>query len=79
MEQTSPCTEDIAAPREVLSTLTELMRSSKGAERLKAAEQLAKFHNLFTPKEEGGISADAIAAVEEAVAAIHAEDQHRPG
>lgn len=60
----------IATPEEVLATFTELMRGDKSAERLKAAEQLAKYHSLFTQKEEGADLGDAAAAVEEAVAAI---------
>ena len=69
-------TEDrayIATPEEVLATFTELMRGEKSAERLKAAEQLAKYHSLFTPKEEAAISSDTAAAVEAAVAALQAE------
>ena len=65
---------DIATPDEVLATFTELMRGEKSAERLKAAEQLAKYHSLFSPKEEA--SADltqAASAVEAAVAEILAE------
>lgn len=64
---------DIASPDEVLATFTELMRGDKSAERLKAAEQLAKYHSLFTPK--GDAPADlsaAAAAVEAAVADIMA-------
>lgn len=64
---------DIASPDEVLATLTELMRGEKSAERLKAAEQLAKYHSLFTPKEAEGVSAEAAAAIEAAVAALQAE------
>ena len=60
----------IATPEEVLATFTELMRGDKSAERLKAAEQLAKYHSLFTQKEEVADLDDAAAAVEEAVAAI---------
>ena len=60
----------IATPEEVLATFTELMRGEKSAERLKAAEQLAKYHSLFTQKEEVVDLGDAAAAVEEAVAAI---------
>ena len=67
---TSP---DIATPDEVLATFTELLRGEKSAERLKAAEQLAKYHCLFTPKEEGIDLAQAANAVDEAVADILAE------
>lgn len=61
---------DIATPEEVLATFTELMRGEKSAERLKAAEQLAKYHSLFTPKEDAADASEAAAAVEEAVADI---------
>ena len=61
---------DIATPDEVLATFTELMRGEKSAERLKAAEQLAKYHSLFSPKEDAADSSEAAAAVEAAVASI---------
>ena len=62
---------DIATPDEVLATFTELMRGEKSAERLKAAEQLAKYHSLFAPKEEAPADmTEAANAVEAAVAAI---------
>lgn len=61
---------DIATPDEVLATFTELMRGEKSAERLKAAEQLAKYHSLFTPKEEAPDLTETAAAVEAAVASI---------
>ena len=67
-----PPLADIATPDEVLATLTELMRGEKSAERLKAAEQLAKYHSLFTPKENGTVSAEAAFAIEHAVAALQA-------
>ena len=64
-------TPDIATPEEVLATFTELMRGEKSAERLKAAEQLAKYHSLFAPKEDAAADmTEAAAAVEAAVAAI---------
>ena len=66
---------EIATPDEVLATFTELMRGDKSTERLKAAEQLAKYHSLFTPKEEEA-SADlteAASAVTAAVAELLAE------
>lgn len=70
-----PGTEpDIATPDEVLATFTELMRGEKSAERLKAAEQLAKYHSLFSPKEEAAVDlTEAASAVEAAVAGILAE------
>lgn len=62
---------DIATPDEVLATFTELMRGEKSAERLKAAEQLAKYHSLFAPKEEAAADmTEAASAVEAAVADI---------
>ena len=62
---------DIATPDEVLATFTELMRGEKSAERLKAAEQLAKYHSLFAPKEEAPADMTVAAnAVEAAVADI---------
>ena len=62
----------IATPDEVLATFTELMRGDKSAERLKAPEQLAKYHSLFAPKEEAAEPSEAAAAVEAAVAEIMA-------
>ena len=62
----------IATPEEVLATFTELMRGDKSAERLKAAEQLAKYHSLFAPKEDAAEPSEAAAAVEAAVAEIMA-------
>lgn len=62
---------DIATPDEVLATFTELMRGEKSAERLKAAEQLAKYHSLFALKEESAADmTEAANAVEAAVADI---------
>nr|MBR4280279.1 hypothetical protein [Clostridia bacterium] len=61
---------DIATPDEVLATFTELMRGEKSAERLKAAEQLAKYHSLFAPREDAADPSAAAAAVEAAVANI---------
>ena len=61
---------NIATPDEVLATFTELMRGDKSAERLKAAEQLAKYHSLFSPKEDTADPSEAAAAVEAAVANI---------
>lgn len=66
-------TPEIATPEEVLATFTELMRGEKSAERLKAAEQLAKYHSLFAQKEEVTDLGEAASAVEAAVAAILAE------
>ena len=62
---------DIASPDEVLATFTELMRGEKSAERLKAAEQLAKYHSLFVQREETAADlTEAATAVEAAVAEI---------
>ena len=62
---------DIATPDEVLATFTELMRGETSSERLKAAEQLAKYHSLFAPKEEAAADmTEAANAVEAAVADI---------
>lgn len=61
---------DIATPDEVLATFTELMRSDKPSERLKAAEQLAKYHSLFSPKEEAADLTQAASAVDAAVAEL---------
>ena len=61
---------DIATPAEVLATFTELMRGEKSAERQKAAEQLAKYHSLFSPKEDAADPSEAAAAVDAAVASI---------
>lgn len=70
MNQPHDASADIATPDEVLATFTELMRGEKSAEKLKAAEQLAKYHSLFVPKEEAEISPDAAAEVDAAVAEI---------
>lgn len=61
---------DIATPDEVLATFTELMQGDKSAERLKAAEQLAKYHSLFTLREDSADPSAAAAAVEVAVAEL---------
>ena len=71
---------DIACPDEVLATFTELMRGEKSAERLKAAEQLAKYHSLFAPKEEAKADlTEAASAVEAAVADILARHDAQRG
>ena len=66
---------DIATPEEVLATFTQLMRSEKTSEQLKAAEQLAKYHSLFSPKEvdDAPDMSAAATAVEQAVAEILAQ------
>ena len=68
----------IATPDEVLATFTELMRGDKSAERLKAAEQLAKYHSLFAPKEDAAEPSEAAAAVEAAVAEITKKNRFVP-
>ena len=60
----------IATPDEVLATFTELMRGDKSSERLKAAEQLAKYHCLFASREASADPTEAACEVEAAVAAI---------
>jgi len=66
---------DIATPDEVLETFTLLMRSEKTSEQLKAAEQLAKYHSLFTPKESAGFKPELIAEIEAAVQQIAARQE----
>lgn len=68
----------IATSEEVLATFTELLRSEKSAERLKAAELLAKHHGLFAAKEDAPISPDTISEVEAAVADILAQCRGDP-
>ncbi len=65
---------DIAGPDEVLATFTQLLRSEKPSEQLKAAEQLAKYHSLFTAKAEDEPDTSAIVAeIEAALQQIRAE------
>ena len=59
--------QEIATADEVLATFTALMRGDKSSEQLKAAEQLAKYHSLFAPREEAAIRPEIIAEVEAAV------------
>ncbi len=74
MDQPNPGSgPDIATPDEVLATFTELMRGEKSSERLKAAEQLAKYHSLFTPREEAIDLTEAASEVDAAVAVIRAK------
>lgn len=60
----------IAAPEDVLQTFTQVMHSEKSSEQLKAAELMAKYHGLFTPKEETAIRPEVIAEIEAAVQEI---------
>ena len=66
---------DIATPDEVLETFTQVLRSEKTSEQLKAAEQLAKYHSLFTPKENAGFKPELIAEIEAAVKEIAARQE----
>lgn len=69
---TPPGGPDIAQPDEILETFTELMRSEKPAERMKAAEQLAKYYNLFSPHDEAAAQPEGFAEIE----ALMKELQH---
>lgn len=62
--------QGIAAPEDVLRTFTQVMHSEKSSEQLKAAEMMAKYHGLFTPKEETAIRPEVIEAIEAAVREI---------
>lgn len=65
------CNEpEIATPDEVLEKFTQLMRSEKASEQFRAAEQLAKYHNLFTPKECTGFRPELIEEIERTVQEI---------
>lgn len=61
---------DIAAPEDVLATFTQVMRSEKPSEQLKAAELMAKYHGLFTPREETTVRPEVIEAIEAAILEI---------
>ena len=80
MTPRSPC---IATPEEVLEVFTQVMHSDKPSEQLKAAEQLAKYHGLFTPKESSGFSPTLIQEIEATVNAIairqREQDDAAPG
>lgn len=67
MTACKPC---IATPEEVLEVFTQVMHSDKPSEQLKAAEQMAKYHGLFTPKESSGYSPALIGEIEAEVQAI---------
>lgn len=71
----------IASKEEVLETYTQLMRGEKAAEQLKAADALAKYHGLFTPKEEGSEknTPEVAQAVEAAVAQMLREEGMKDG
>lgn len=43
---------EIAGKEEVLATYTQLLRGDKPSEQMKAADALAKYHGLFSPREE---------------------------
>ncbi len=60
---------DIATREEVLETFTHLLRGEKSAEQLKAADALAKYHGLFTPREEeSACSPEILRAIEDTLA-----------
>lgn len=65
----------IAAPEDVLATFTQVMHSDKSSEQLKAAELMAKYHGLFTPREETSISPEVIQEIEAAVREISAQQE----
>ncbi len=71
----------IASKEEVLETYTQLMRGEKTAEQLKAADALAKYHGLFTPKEEESEknTPEVAQAVEAAVAQMLREEGMKDG
>lgn len=54
----------------MLEVFTQVMHSDKPGEQLKAAEQMAKYHGLFTPKESAGCSPALIGEIEAAVQEI---------
>lgn len=70
---------EIATPDEVLEKFTQLMRSDKASEQFRAAEQLAKYHNLFTPKESAGFRPELIEEIEEAVREIAGRQEVQDG
>ena len=74
-EQAAP---DIATAEEVLATFTRLMRSEKPAEQLKAAEQMAKYYSLFTPRDDPAVTPQIIAEVQSAVEEVR-QGGLRPG
>ncbi|MBQ8556285.1 MAG: hypothetical protein IJ438_10505 [Clostridia bacterium] len=74
MESPKPA-PDIATPDEVLETFTQLMRGEKTSEQLKAAEQLAKYHGLMTPREDTpALRAEVADAIDAAVAQIRCRE-----
>lgn len=70
---------NIATPDEVLETFTLVMRSNKLSDQLKAAEQLAKYHSLFTPKEESAAPKSALAdEIDAAIGQLLRRDEEVP-
>lgn len=71
---------DIATADEVLETLTQLLRSEKTAEQLKAAEHLAKYHSLFSAREAAPPDPNLIAEIDDALRRImaHREQADEP-
>lgn len=61
---TSTAAYHIASSEEVLATFTQILRSEKTSEQLKAAEQLAKYHSLFTAREDPAVQPELIAEIE---------------
>ena len=67
-----------AAPEEVLQVISQVMHTGdKPADQLKAADMLAKYHGLLTPKEEPAIDPGLIQEIEAAVKAI-ADEYEEP-
>lgn len=70
---------NIATPDEVLETFTLVMRSDKLSDQLKAAEQLAKYHSLFSPKEEAAAPKSALAGeIDKAISQLLHRDEEVP-
>lgn len=69
----------IATPEEVLAILTNLLRSDKAAEQLRAAEHLAKHYGILTPREEAQAGKSAIAGEIEAAIRSLEEERHGQG
>lgn len=78
--ETAPAKErgdaPIATPEEVLAILTNLLRGSKSAEQLRAAEHLAKHFGMLSPREETAPAKAAVAAEIEAAMRSLEEARH---
>ena len=68
----------IATPEEVLAILTNLLRSDKAAEQLRAAEHLAKHYGMLSPREETSPVKTAVAGEIEAAVRSLREERHGP-